>query len=162
VPERTQTYTYGAQYAQIFTEPIPRILWKGKPTGAPIPTFSIANYGNFVGLTFSLPGDGWSSGGWVGLIITMAAVGALLGWFHRWFWRNSRNSMVAVFYTTAAAMMIQWFRDGGISIAKFMLWSWLPLLIWLGLTWLLGGLLVPGCSINAAPGDRLRFVRPLR
>ena len=59
VPERTGMYTCGAQYAQLFTEPIPRQLWPGKPVGSPIRTFSLQNYGYFFGLTPSLVGDGW-------------------------------------------------------------------------------------------------------
>jgi len=162
VPERTATYTYGTQYLQLFTEPIPRILWKGKPTGAPIGTFNISAYGNFTGLTFSLPGDGWCSGGWIGLVITMGIAGGILGFFHRWFWRNADSPMVAMFYCTAMAMLIQWFRDGGISIAKFMLWSWLPLLLWLGVAWVLGGGLVPGNVIRLRAGDQLRSVQSKR
>ncbi|MGO8763581.1 MAG: hypothetical protein ACLQSR_00415 [Limisphaerales bacterium] len=162
VPERTHTYTYGVQYLQLFTEPIPRILWKGKPTGAPVGTFNINAFGNFTGLTFSLPGDGWCSGGWVGLAITMGIAGAILGFFHRWFWGNVNNPMAAIFYCTAMAMLIQWFRDGGISIAKFMLWSWLPLLIWLGLTWLLGGTLVPVKLFTLRAGDHMRLVQTKR
>jgi hypothetical protein len=158
VPERTQTYTYGAQYLQLFTEPVPRILWRGKPAGAPVRTFDIGQYGNFVGLTFSLPGDGWCSGGWTGLVITMGIVAGVLGLLHRWFWRNVNNPMVAIFYTTALAMLIQWYRDGGISIAKFMLWVWLPLLVWLGLTWLLGERLMRGSSVTLRPGDHVRLV----
>jgi hypothetical protein len=162
VPGRTATYTYGAQYLQLFTEPIPRILWPGKPIGAPVRTFNINAYGNFLGLTLSLPGDGWCSGGWLGLVITMGIAGSILGFFHRWFWRNINNPMVAVFYSTATAMLIQWFRDGGISIAKFMLWAWLPLLIWLGITWLLSERLMPGNTIMLRTGDRLRLVEPER
>ena len=162
VPERTATYTYGAQYFQLFTEPIPRILWRGKPIGAPVRTFNINAYGNFLGLTVSLPGDGWCSGGWLGLVITMGIVGSGLGFFHRWFWHNVNNSMVVIFYSTAMAMLMQWFRDGGISIAKFMLWAWLPLLVWLGLTWLLGQRLVPGNTITLRTGDHLRLVQSKR
>jgi hypothetical protein len=162
VPGRTGTYAYGKQYLQLFTEPIPRIFWPGKPIGAPMRTFNINAYGNFVGLTFSLPGDGWCSGGWMGLVITMGIAGSILGFFHRWFWRNVSNPMVAVFYSAATAMLIQWFRDGGISIAKFMLWAWLPLLIWIGLTWLLGERLMPGNTILLRTGDRLRLVEPER
>src|SRR5262249_51407645 len=66
VPEKTGGHTYGAQYLQLFTEPIPRILWKGKPIGSPVKMINIGAYGNFVGLTVSLPGDGWISGGWIG------------------------------------------------------------------------------------------------
>ena len=63
VPERTGTYTYGTQYLQLFTEPIPRKLWPGKPIGAPVRFFSLNEYGNFVGMTPTLLGDGWMSGG---------------------------------------------------------------------------------------------------
>lgn len=158
VPARTDTYTYGAQYIQLFTEPIPRILWKGKPVGAPVRTFDIMQFGNFTGLTFSLPGDGWISGGWTGLVITMSVVAFLLGSFHRWFWRHVNNPMVAVFYITALAMTVQWFRDGGISIAKFMLWTWLPLLVWTGVMWLMGQRLLPGRSYILRPGEGVRLL----
>ncbi len=159
VPAKTQTYTYGLQYLQLFTEPIPRILWRGKPIGAPVKTFDITAFGNFIGLTFSLPGDGWCSGGWPGLIITMGIVGGVLGLLHRWFWRHINNPMVALFYISAMAMIIQWYRDGGISNSKFILWNWLPLFFWLALTWLLGARLVPGNAIILRPGDRLRLVQ---
>jgi hypothetical protein len=158
VPERTGTYTYGVQYLQLFTEPIPRILWKGKPAGAPVATFNLNAYGNFTGLTFSLPGDGWCSGGWFGLVITMGIVGLILGLFHRWFWRNIDNPMVAIFYCNAMAVLMQWYRDGGISIAKFIFWNWLPLLIWVGMNWFLGQRLTPGHSVLLAAGTRVRFV----
>lgn len=162
VPERTDTYTYGAQYLQLFTEPIPRILWKGKPTGSPVGSFNISAYGNFTGLTFSLPGDGWCSGGWLGLIITMGIVGSVLGYFHRQFWLKINNPMLALFYCTAMAVLMQWYRDGGISISKFMLWNWLPLALWMGMTWLLSGSLMPGNSIKLRTGDKLHFISSKR
>jgi hypothetical protein len=158
VPARTDRYTYGAQYVQLFTEPIPRMLWRGKPVGAPVKTFDIGQFGNFIGLTFSLPGDGWCSGGWTGLIITMSVVATLLGLFHRWFWRHVNNPVVAIFYVTALAMTVQWYRDGGISIAKFMLWTWLPLLVWIGITWLMGQRLLPQTSIILRPGEGVRLL----
>jgi hypothetical protein len=43
-----------------------------------------------------------------------------------------------------------------------MLWAWLPLLIWIGLTWLLGERLMPGNTILLRTGDRLRLVEPER
>jgi len=51
VPERSHTYTYFTQYLQLFTEPIPRILWRDKPIGAPIKMVNLNDYGNFIGLT---------------------------------------------------------------------------------------------------------------
>ena len=159
VPERTGTYTYGTQYLQLFTEPIPRMLWKGKPVGAPVGFFSLNAYGNFIGLTVSLIGDSWMSGGWVGVIITMMLVGGFLGWAHRWFWNHVENNIAALFYLTALPMLAQWYRDGGISMAKFMLWNWLPLLMWVGMTWLLGRRQVPEYSMLLPRHARIRLVK---
>jgi hypothetical protein len=160
VPERTAAYTYGAQYLQLFTEPIPRILWKGKPIGAPVRTnVDLGAYGNFTGLTVSLAGDGWMSGGWVGLVITLSAVGWLLGMAHAAFWRNIDNLRCCLLYLVGIAMVPQWYRDGGISIAKFLFFNLLPVLIWIALTWLLGKKLVAGYTIKLPPGARVRLLQ---
>jgi len=158
VPERTETFTYGTQYLQLFTEPIPRKLWPGKPAGAPIGFFNLNNYGDFLGLTPSLVGDGWMSGGWVGVIITVGLVGWLLGLAHRWFWRNAGNNFAALFYMIGIAMLPQWYRDGGISIAKFFFWNLSPLILWLGVSWLMGSRLVPAYSVRVPRNLRLHLV----
>ncbi|HWD91560.1 MAG TPA: hypothetical protein VG938_04340 [Verrucomicrobiae bacterium] len=159
VPERTEAFSYGAQYLQLFTEPIPRILWKGKPVGAPVKMINIGAYGNFVGLTVSICGDGWISGGWVGLVITLAVAGALLGGAHRWFWRNTDNVLAAMLYLVALAMVPQWYRDGGISIFKFLLFNLFPVLVWMGMNWLMGPRLVASHFVPLPPGAHLRFIR---
>jgi oligosaccharide repeat unit polymerase len=158
VPDRTGTYTYGVQYLQLFTEPIPRKLWKGKPTGAPVRSFNLNNYGHFFGLTASCVGDGWVSGGWVGIVVLMTLVGALLGRAHRWFWKHSDSNMVPLFYLVALAMSPQWFRDGGISIAKFLFWNLSPLLFWSVMTWVLGRRLLPAYSIVLPGNSRVRLL----
>jgi hypothetical protein len=162
VPERTGRYTYGAQHLQLFTEPIPRKLWKGKPIGAPVGTFNLNAYGNFLGLTVSMPGDGWMSGGWIGVIITAGIAGLLLGLAHRWFWlKAQRNNILSLLYILGLAMIVQQYRDGGlVSIAKFLLWNWLPLAVWLGCNWLLGPRLVPAESVLLPQGTRLRLLSP--
>jgi hypothetical protein len=158
VPARTGTFTYFSQYLQLFTEPIPRKLWPGKPVGAPVGFFNLNSYGNFIGLTYSLPGDGWMSGGWVGLIVTMGVVGTFLGFAHKWFWRNFQNNMFALSYLVFLAMIPQWYRDGSISIFKFAFWNLSPLLCWLGLSWVLGDRRLPTASILIPPGARIRLV----
>ena len=159
--ESHDAYTYGLQYLQLFTEPIPRILWKGKPTGAPVRSkIDLRTYGNFLGLTISLPGDGWVSGGWIGVVILMSLGGMVVGKFHRWFWNKIDQPIPILFYVSGLAMSPQWYRDGGISIYKFLLWSWLPLFIWLVIIWWLEGRNIPGPAISLRTGDHLRLVYP--
>lgn len=131
VPKESQTYTYFTQYLQLFTEPIPRILWKEKPIGAPIKLINLDDFGNFTGMTTALVGDGWMSLGWIGLVMTMGLVGLFLGWLHRWFWRNQASPKAVMIYCIFLPLTIQWYRDGGISIAKFVLFSLTPIILWI-------------------------------
>ena len=106
VPERTGRYSWGVQHLQLFTEPIPRALWKGKPVGAPVPYFNLNNYGNFLGLTVTLAGDGWMSGGWFGVVITAGIVGLIVGLAHRWFWLTARrDNVLGLVYILGLAML---------------------------------------------------------
>lgn len=130
VPEQTRTYTYGSQYLQIFTEPIPRRLWKNKPIGPPVVFFNLNDYGNFLGLTPSLVGDGWMSGGWLGALLTMAIAGGILGLAYNWFIFHQNNFYNCYLFLIVNAVIVQLYRDGGISIAKFLLFSLVPILIW--------------------------------
>lgn len=158
VPERTGTFSYGLQYLQLFTEPIPRILWKSKPVGAPVKTINIGAYGNFIGLTVSLCGDGWISGGWLGLAVTMSLAGALAGKAHRWFFEHQDRNVGALLYLAALALLPQWYRDGGISIFKFLLFTLVPVFTWMFMLWLLGARRWHAYSIGVAPGITLRLV----
>lgn len=135
VPGQSGSYTWFTQYLQLFTEPIPRLLWPDKPVGAPVKWVSLHDYGNFANLTTSLPGDGWMSGGWIGMIVTMVAVGLILGKLHRWFWTvGFLNRYAVLFYCAFLPLSLQWFRDGNITIVKFGFFSLLPILLWIGLT----------------------------
>ena len=159
VPARTGRFTYGLQYLQLFTEPIPRMLWKEKPAGAPVSLFNINSFVNFIGLTFSLVGDGWLSGGWIGVVVELGLAGLILRSVHHVFWKHINNPKVAIFYISGLAMLPQWYRDGGISIAKFLFWTWIPLILWMGMTWCLGRRMVDSTSIILARGSSVRLVR---
>ena len=159
VPKRTDMYTYGCQYLQLFTEPIPRILWPGKPVGAPVSFFSLNQYLNFTGLTVSLVGDGWMNGGWVGVAVTMAIAGAILGLAHRSFWAKFNLPIPAMLYISFLGISPNWFRDGGISVFKFLMFIWLPVLILPVATWFLNGRMMPGNTIILRPGDQLRLIQ---
>jgi hypothetical protein len=159
VPRRTGSHTYGLQYLQLFTEPIPRLLWRGKPAGAPIRLMNLNQHANFLGLTMSLPGDGWISGGWIGVILTMTLAGLATGLGHRGYWRNRGHPVLALLYMTFLGVSPNWFRDGGISVFKFLFFTWLPLLIWLGVLWVSGGRLMPVATIILRPGASVRLIQ---
>lgn len=130
VPERTRTYSYFTQYLQLFTEPIPRILWSSKPYGPPVLLVNLNESGNFVGWTVSLVGDGWISLGWLGVIATMTLVGYITSRVHRWFWRDQATSFKILTYCIFVPLTVQWYRDGGITIAKFMFTAIGPIFLW--------------------------------
>jgi hypothetical protein len=156
VPEKSGTYSYFTQYTQLLTEPIPRILWPDKPYGPPILLVNLNAYGNFVGWTPSLLGDGWISGGWLGAILTMAMVGYICARMHRWFWSGDASAFKVLVYCSFLPITVQWFRDGGISIAKFVFVTIGPLFLWRFIANLL--------RTHGAANSRVsRFVlRPLR
>lgn len=160
VPKRTGNYNYGLQYSQLFTEPIPRQLWHGKPTAPPLGAMeSWHRWANWMGLTVSIVGDGWTNGGWIGVVIHMALAGTILGLAHKWFWARQDKPIAALLYISGLAMIPQQYRDGGISIFKFLLVTWLPFLVWVVWVWLLGQARVPGASLVLRPGDTLRVVK---
>jgi hypothetical protein len=131
VPKETHAYTYGVQHLQLFTEPIPRKLWKNKPVGAPIKFFNLSDYGDFNGLTVSIIGDGWMTAGWIGVIINMGLAGFGLGYFYTWFIRNNNNIFKVTIFIICNSILLQLFRDGGIvSMAKFMLFTQSPIFVW--------------------------------
>jgi hypothetical protein len=161
VPEKSGAYSYGLQYLQLLTEPIPRILWGGKPVGPPVKTgVDLYAYANFNGLTVSMAGDGWVTGGWIGVIIVLSLSGALLGRFHCSFWKHVDERLFCILYMVGGAMVPQWYRDGGVvSIAKFLFFCLVPILTWVGVKWCLGPKMVPGYTILLPPDTRLRLLQ---
>lgn len=129
VPNSTGSYTYFTQWLQLFTEPIPRMLWHGKPVGAPIQFFDLNDYGNFIGLSNSLVGDGWMSFGWIGVIVTCGLAGAILGYIFKYVAKRTHDPVLVCAYCIFVALTIQLYRDGGISIFKFCLFAVIPLLV---------------------------------
>ena len=130
VPYNTGTLTYFTQYLQLFTEPIPRILWENKPIGAPIKYFNLMDYGNVTGLTNSLIGDGWMSFKYVGVILMLFITGYICGKVHMNLLKNISNNLYLFLYSVNVPLLIFWFRDGGILVLKIYLFYSMPITIW--------------------------------
>jgi hypothetical protein len=132
VPNVSGTFTWGTQYLQIFTEPIPRLWWPGKPAGPPILLVDLNSFGNFVGLTTSTLGDGWMTLGFPGAMIAQYLFGNILGKAYKWFKANPDSALVSIIYLTLSSLFIMLYRDGGIlSMLKFLLATILPFVVYI-------------------------------
>ncbi|QPC99214.1 hypothetical protein [Qipengyuania soli] len=112
VPQRTGSWDYFAHNLQIFTEPVPRALWKDKPIGSPVQFFKLWDYGTPIGMTISMPGAGWMSLGYFGLIIQAAIFAMLYGGAHSRLLTRNDDAMPRLYYALFAATSIVVFRDG--------------------------------------------------
>lgn len=112
VPQRTGTHGYFLDNLQILTQPIPRVLWENKPVGPPIQLFSLFDHGFPIGMTYSLPGNGWMQLGFLGVAIWCGLFGALYGSIYNRFQRSGHGNLTVIAYLIFLPLGIQFFRDG--------------------------------------------------
>lgn len=129
-------YSFFTQYLEIFTKPIPRALWSGKPVGSPIQLIDLDYFGNFQGLTQSMAGAGWLSFGIIGVFILAFLSGLFLQSAYCYSAKRWNNFSVRSTYVVALPFCVQWFRDGAPSIVEFYIFGLYPLLFWAFLLWL--------------------------
>ena len=112
VPERTGTWDYFAHTLQIFTEPIPRAVWDEKPVGSPVQYFSLWDYGQPIGMTASMPGIGWMSLGYAGIVIHSLVFAAIFAVAYRLLLMQRGSPMARLAYALVISMTVLGFRDG--------------------------------------------------
>ncbi|WP_161914440.1 O-antigen polymerase [Methylosinus sp. C49] len=131
IPNKTGTYNYFVNNLQIFTEPVPRILWTGKPVGAPIKLYSLFDYGYPIGMTNSLPGEGWAQLGWIGIIAWCYIFGYAYGKIYNSFSSSRKSPAQVAVYCIFMPLSIGVFRDGLLlSAFKMSAFTLLPVLLW--------------------------------
>lgn len=155
VPAASNTYTYFTQYLNLLVQPIPRVLWKGKPERDLIPMINLNSFGHFDVLTPSIVGDGWMSMGYFGVALTVAIVSLILSSAYNRFALGPSSVFYTIGFCILMAFSVQWFRDGGTSIAIFLGVNFLPIWVWRGIyNWM--------TRTHAAPIRVPRGVRPAR
>ncbi len=131
VPEKSGTYDYFLDNLELFVAPIPRILWSGKPDGSPIARVRLFDYGFPIGMTRSLPGEGWYALGWLGVFIWCYLAGHILGRIYEAFASGKLSFLKTFAYLCFFPSLIITFRDGEtVSTAKQAFWYLSPFLIW--------------------------------
>ncbi|MFM5948579.1 MAG: O-antigen polymerase [Novosphingobium sp.] len=133
VPQRSGSYGYFLDNLQVFTEPIPRVLWADKPIGAPIKLFYLWDYGSPIGMTYSLPGNGWLQLGYLGVAIWCGLFGWFYGWVYSRFQRSDQTTLKTIAFLLFLPLSVQFFRDGVLlSLLKTNAWFLLPLVLTYG------------------------------
>jgi hypothetical protein len=131
VPARTGRYGWFLDNIQLFTEPVPRALWPGKPAGPPIQRFHLFDYGRPIGMTLSLPGEGWIQAGWAGVVVWCGLAGVAFGLAYRWFAGTVQTEFQVAAYLLLLPLSVQFFRDGTlVTAARFPLFYLPPLGLW--------------------------------
>lgn len=131
VPQRTGSFEYFADNLQLLTEPIPRALWSDKPVGSPVKFFYLFDYGYPIGMTRSLPGEGWVQLGWLGVIIWCGLWGYMLGLTYRKFVEGSQSAIAVLSYLMLTAMLIIVFRDGTLmTLFRQAIFYFFPIIVW--------------------------------
>ena len=93
------------------------------------------------------------SGGWLGVIITMLVVGYINARAHRWFWRGEVTHFKLLCYCSFVPLTLQWYRDGGITIFKFVLMAVAPVILWRVLIRFMRPSVQPGVSFAKGYGS---------
>ncbi|MCA1661545.1 MAG: O-antigen polysaccharide polymerase Wzy [Novosphingobium sp.] len=139
VPRKTGTYGYFVDNLQVFTEPVPRKLWPGKPVGPPIRMFNLFDYGNPIGMTYSLPGYGWAQLGYLGVIGWCALWGWALGAIYSAFATSRQGNLEVAAYFAFLPIFVIAFRDGMVlTVLKTGVFYLTPVLAWMLAARLLG------------------------
>ncbi len=135
VPQRSGTYSYFTDNLQLFTEPVPRALWPGKPVGPPFNRIFLFDHGYPIGMTRSLPGQGWYSMGWLGVIIWCGLWGYALGLLYRKYVQSAQGTLQTIAYMVFLPVLIIAYRDGVLlTIFRQMVFFIAPIVIWYGLS----------------------------
>jgi len=158
IPERSGTYDYFADNLQVFTEPVPRVLWPQKPVGPPIKTINLMDYGFPIGITRSVPGEGWYTLGWVGVFIWCSLYGFVTGTIYRKFVQSQQSAFQTAAFMVFMPSLIVAFRDGMLlTLVRSTGIYMLPILIWYAISRHLG---VPSLTaIRSAMAEQIRLRR---
>ncbi|MEY2943462.1 MAG: hypothetical protein RLY97_1476, partial [Pseudomonadota bacterium] len=106
--------------------------WKSKPIGAPFNKIFLFDYGYPIGMTRSLPGEGWFCLGWIGVIVVCGVWGAGLGYIYKRYVLSSQNTIVTASYMMFLPTLIIAYRDGQMmTIFRQGIFFQAPIILWM-------------------------------
>jgi hypothetical protein len=139
-----RSFDYGLGYVYyIFLQPIPRILWPGKPTAASMVPWVNSFFGyttpadpgeaydaergilpEFYGSAPGAVGDGYKQGSWAGIVLVFLLSGLLLRGLEETFERSSQSPAVVMGYASCFAVLVQCGRESVIYLISVWLFNY--------------------------------------
>jgi len=130
VPDKSGSFSQGAQHSEAWTDGRPALAVVGRIDGGTSASIDLHRFGTFPGLPTSLVGDGWMSGGWGGLVITVAVTGLLLGAAFGVFARRQDDPVAACFLAIVQASSLGLYHHGDSTVMRGVVYMVAPLLVW--------------------------------
>lgn len=131
IPQRSGTYDYFLDNFQILTDPVPRVLWTGKPMGEPLRRIWLWDYGEPIGMTRSIPGEGWYALGWIGVVLWSSLWGAFVGVVYQKYVNSRQTMMQTACYLIFTAGLLTTYRDGqALSVVRNTGMYLFPVFVW--------------------------------
>lgn len=150
VPKRSGSYDYFTNNLRIFVEPIPRSWWKDKPAGSPVQFFHLYDYGNPIAMAHSMPGIGWLSMGYIGIVIWSALFAWFYGKAYALFASGRQTNLAVMTYAIVFSTTLIAYRDGLlITIIKLSFAYFIPLVVLIALVRLLDPRLLSSDHVGA-------------
>ncbi len=125
VPARTGEFSHGAQHLAWLLD-----AGGAAPTQAGTTRGLLRRHGKFNRMPLPLVAEGWVSGGWLGVGITAALAGLLLGGVFLAFSRRQDDPGAAVLLALALAWALPWFTHGGEAILRMLPLAVASLALW--------------------------------
>lgn len=129
VPDKAGEHTLGRQHlasaAAVLASSTYSPLAAAEAAGV-----ELGRQGRFRGLPFTLVSDGWISGGWVGVVLTLALAGALMGAAFAAFARHPGDRAAVCFFLPVHILALGLYTSADMALIHRAAYLAAPLLTW--------------------------------
>lgn len=129
-PDKSGSFSHGSQHVEAWRDGLPARSVSDRIGGGTSASSDLQRFGDVRGLPTPLVGDGWRSGGWGGLLTTLALTGLLLGAAFGVFARRQDDPVAACFLVILQGSSLGLYHNSDSTILRGVAYMMVPLLVW--------------------------------